>query len=293
MSIQKYNALLKTIELGSISRAAEEIGYTQPAVSKMISDLESEWGISLLQRNRSGVQITSATRYLLPILKTICADCAELEYCVGELRGQRTGLVRVAAFASVVDYCIPQIIKRFQSRYPNIDVDLRISERYAEIENWIVRGEVDCGFVSMPSNYDLELSFFMRDELVAVLPQEHPLAQELYVPVKSLDQQTRIILKEEADFEVLHFLEQLPNKLKPHYLVNGDHTILAMVEAGLGISVMHSMIMESNRYRVVWRPFDVHQYRNICLATQKNGKISSLTRLFIDSALERTSKGVL
>ncbi len=284
MSIQKYRALLKVIELGNITRAAEQLGYTQPAVSKMIADLESEWGTALLQRNKTGIRITAATKYLLPVLRSIIEDCAELEYCIGELQGQRAGLVRVAAFASVVDSCIPQIIRRFQSVYPHIDVDLRISEKYLEIENWIIQGEVDCGFVSAPTAYDLKLAFYRQDELIAVLPPDHPLAGEAVFPVSQLEREDSVILKEAADFEVLHFLEQLPCKLKPHYLVNGDHTILAMIEAGLGISVMHSLSMESNRYHVVWKPFDTHQYRKICIATQNSGKIPGLTRLFIQSA---------
>jgi len=286
MSIQKYNALLKTIELGNISRAAEEMGYTQPAVSKMISDLEAEWGITLIQRNKNGIQPTAEAKFLLPLLKTIRENCAELEYAVGELRGQRCGLVRVAAFASVVDNCIPQIIKRFQSAYPEVDIDLRLSEQYLEIENWIVRGEVDCGFVSTPISYDLKLYPFKRDELIAVLPIDHPFAAAPCMPVSQLVSEPRIILKENADFEVLRFLDELPKGLKPHYLVNGDHTILAMIEAGLGISVMHSMIMESSRYGVIGKPFDVHQYRDICIATQNNKKVSGLTRLFVETTLQ-------
>ena len=54
MSLQKYTALLKTVELGSISRAAEEMGYTQSAVSRMIADLEEQWGLDLLRRSRAG-----------------------------------------------------------------------------------------------------------------------------------------------------------------------------------------------------------------------------------------------
>lgn len=285
MSIQKYRALLKTAELGSITRAAEQMGYTQPAVSKMISDLESEWGISLLQRNKSGIQITSATKYLLPALKAISDDCTELEYCIGELRGQCTGLVQVAAFASVVDNCIPQIIRRFRSLYPNVDIDLRISEKYLEIENWIMKGEVDCGFISTPTSYDLKLSFYKQDELVAVIPHDHPQAEAPFFPVSQLEREPSVILKNEIDFEVLQFLDQLPCALKPTYLVNGDHTILSMIEAGLGMSVMHSMIMESNRYHVIWKPFDIHQYRNIYIATQNNERIPSLVRLFIQNAI--------
>ena len=73
MSLQKYAALLKTVELGSISLAAEQMGYTQSAVSRMILDLEKEWGVELLYRSRAGVTASSEGLRLLPLVRSIVA----------------------------------------------------------------------------------------------------------------------------------------------------------------------------------------------------------------------------
>ena len=78
MSLQKYTAFLKTVELGSLSLAAEQMGYTQPAVSKMIQDLEREWGMELLHRSRAGVELSSVGQHLLPLIRSIVADCEEI-----------------------------------------------------------------------------------------------------------------------------------------------------------------------------------------------------------------------
>ena len=199
MSLQKYLALLKTIELGSMSRAAEEIGYTQPAISKMISDLENEWGVELLHRNRSGIEVTSATKYILPILKEISSSCAELNYCIGELQGTHAGLIRIGAFASIVDTCLPQMIRQFQSEYPRVDFDLKVSEQYNEIEEWILQGRVDCGFVSTPTIHDLQTTFFKRDELIAVLPETHAFAAAPYFPISQIEKEPSLILKEDVE----------------------------------------------------------------------------------------------
>ncbi len=281
VSLQKYQALLKTIELGSMSRAAEQIGYTQPAISKMIADLETEWGIELLRRNRSGIEVTSAAKYILPVLKEISANCTELRYYIDELHGNHTGLIRIGAFASIVDSCLPQMIRQFQQDYPQIDFELKVSEEYAEIEDWIIQGRVDCGFVSTPTIHDLQTTFFKRDELIAVLPENHALAGASYFPVSQLAEDPGLILKEEIDVEVAQFLKQLPAPPKPRYRVNGDHTILSMVEAGLGISIVHSLIAESNRYHVVWKPFDSYQYRNLGIAISKSIKTPKIVQLFI------------
>jgi len=282
MSLQKYIALLKTVELGSISLAAEQMGYTQPAVSRMISDLEKEWNVELLRRSRAGLEISSACHRLLPILRAIQADCEELEFTVGEFHGNQTGLVRVGCFTSVADMWIPGLMKDFQQLYPGIEFDLINIETYAEIEDSIRHGKVDCGFVSLPTTNDLETHFLMRDELVAVLPKNHPLADAEYFPISQLEGAPLIKFREKDDYEVLRFLDHIPYTPTVRYEVSSDHTILSMVECGLGISITHSLIAENPRYDVICKRFDKGQYREIAIATAKNTRITSATRLFID-----------
>ena len=289
MSLQKYIALLKTVELGSISQAAEQMGYTQPAVSRMIADLEHEWNMVLLHRSRAGLEVSSDCQRLLPILRSIVADCEELTYTVGEIHGLHTGLVRVGTVSSVSDMWIPSLLMSFQQLYPNIEFELHNSEDYAEIEDWIRLGKVDCGFVSLPSVTDLQTYFLKRDTLVAVLPENHPMANEPVFPIAQLEGETFIKIRESMDYEVTRFLDQLPFRISPRYEVSSDHTILPMVERGIGISIVHSLIADANRYRVVWKNFDVQQYRDLAIATSKNARLSSATKLFVSHVRQQIS----
>ena len=101
MSIRKYIAYLKTIETGSITHAASQLGYTQSAISRMIADLEDSWGVTLLTRNRSGIEISSEGLTLLPKLQAICKDYEDLNYAISELHGLSSGSIRVGAFSSI------------------------------------------------------------------------------------------------------------------------------------------------------------------------------------------------
>ena len=282
MSVQKYIALLKAAELGSISLAAEQMGYTQPAVSRMVADLETAWQIDLLRRSRTGVEPSSECLRLLPILRAIEADCEALDFTISEFHGAQTGLVRVGIFTSVADMWIPGLLKSFQEQYPNIEFDLINTNTYAEIENYIRYGKVDCGFVSLPTANDLDTHFLMRDELVAVLPTNHPLAKAPVFPIRELEGAPFIKLRETADYEVSHFLARIPYAPAVQYEVGSDHTILSMVECGLGISITHSLIADNPRYKVVHKRFDIGQHRDIAIATAKNARVSSAARLFVD-----------
>lgn len=276
MSLQKFLALLAVVDNGSISKAAEQMGYTQSAVSRMIADLEREWGVELLRRNKSGIVVTSEGSHMLPTIRAIAADCHELNYSVQELRGIHAGLIRVGTFTTVADYWIPQLLKSFQQLYPNIAFKLINGESYEEIEEWIRRGEVDCGFVRMPATSDLQAHFLKKDQLSAVLPVDHPLAEAETYPTAQLESESIIKLK--VDREISQFLEGLPFQ----YEVSSDHTILSMVESGVGVSIMHSLMADRCRYHVVWKPLDKTQYRDIGIAVHKNARVSSVTRLFVE-----------
>ena len=285
MSLQKYLALLKTVELGSFSLAAEQMGYTQPAVSRMIADLEAQWKVELLRRNRSGLEPSAACMQLLPILRSLQADCDALDFAVSEIHGAHTGLVRVGVFTSVADMWIPNLLKSFRQQYPKIEFELINMESYVEIESNIRHGKVDCGFVRLPTVHDLQVHFLMRDELVAVLPPEHPLAEAPVFPVEQQADAPFIRLREKEDLEVSNFLDRIPRAPDFCYEVSSDHTALSMVEQGLGITITHSLIAKNPRYRVVCKRFDREQYRDIAIATAKNVRLAGSTKLFVDHVI--------
>ena len=120
MNIQKYMALIKTVEYGSFTRAAEVLNYSQSGVSRMIADLEREWGVSLLERGRFGVRLTSDGLRLLPYAKNVCGEYQKLQNQIEELNGLQSGLIRIGTFSSVATHWLPNIIRAFQSDYPNI-----------------------------------------------------------------------------------------------------------------------------------------------------------------------------
>ena len=145
MSIRKYIAYLRTVETGSITQAANELGYTQSAVSKMISDLEQDWQVKLLTRNHSGIEISSDGMVLLPTIREIVKDYEDLNFAVSELHGVQSGTLRLGCFTSLAISLLPEILKDFHQTYPNIQIQLMTGEYY-EISEWLRRGAIDCGY---------------------------------------------------------------------------------------------------------------------------------------------------
>ena len=278
--IHKYLAYLKTIETGSITQAAAELGYTQSAVSRMIADLEEHWDVPLLTRNRSGIEISSEGTQLLPILQSIVKGQEELSFAVGELHGLQSGLIRVGAFTSMATGWMPLMIKSFHEKYPNIRFQIFNGE-YNQIATWLRRGQIDCGFLAIPASNDFETTPILHDTMVAILPKDHPMAGASVFPLEHL-----ISLKEEQDYEINLFLEHLRQSPRIKFEVSSDFAILAMVECGLGISVVHDLILHPNRHGIIKKPLDEPYYRDIAIATSAAAQPSTITRMFCEHALE-------
>lgn len=124
VNIKKYRAFLKTVECGSFTRAAEMLNYSQSGISRMIQDLEKEWNVSLLERGKAGIRLTSDGIKILPYAKRICDDYDKLQIQIDELNGLQTGIIRIGTFSSVATHWLPNIILEFQKDYPNVDYEL-------------------------------------------------------------------------------------------------------------------------------------------------------------------------
>ena len=189
MNIQKYMALVKTVESGSFTKAAVALNYTQSGISRMIKDLETEWGVSLLERSRAGVSLTSDGLKLLPQIERICNEQIILKRQIEDLHDMQSGLIRIGTFSSVATHWLPNMIKVFQKDYPKIHFELLLGD-YTEIESWILQGRVDFGFLRLPSKTNLETVFLEKDRLLVVIPQEHPFADCDKFPIKRIIEQS-------------------------------------------------------------------------------------------------------
>jgi Transcriptional regulator len=281
MNIMKYRAFVETVESGSFTKAAELLNYSQSGISRMINDLEREWNVSLLERSRSGVFLTSDGTDLLPYAKNVCREYEKLKMEVDGLSGLTSGIIRIGTFSSVATHRLPKIIKKFRKDYPNIDYELVLGD-YTEIEEYIAEGRVDCGFLLLPTSHDFDTAFIEQDTLMAVLPPDHPLAKLDTVPITSLCSDPFLLLQKGAKAEVAELLDRSGIVPDIRLTTWDDYAIMSMVESGLGISILPELILKRIPYRVAIRPLDVPAYRNIGIAMRDRRTASLAVRKFLE-----------
>jgi len=281
MNIQKYQALIKVIEYGSFTKAAEALNYTQSGISRMVNELETKWGISLLERGRSGVSLTSDGSKLLPQVKRICLEQEILMTQIDNLHDLQSGLIRIGTFSSVATHWLPNMIKMFQKDYPKIDFELLLGD-YTEIESWILEGRVDFGFLRLPACEGLETTFLEQDRLLVVTAQEHPLANSKVFPIQELLNSPFMLLEKGAKAEISEIFEQHEIAPQVRFTTWDDYAIMSMVEKGLGISILPELILQRIPYQLVKKELEVPAFRRIGIASREQKSMSLAAKRFLD-----------
>lgn len=283
MPVNKYEAFLLSVELGSITRAAENLGVTQSAVSHMISSLEAELGFALLRRGRGGAVPTAEGQSVTPAIRGILTARERLDQMASAIRGLDSGTVRIGTFTSVGVHWLPGIIAEFQADYPSAELKL-MSGDYHDVEQWLADGSADIGFVPLPTRLGGEVVPLRADRLLAVIPANHPLADAAAFPVAELERESFIGLLETSDRDARGALAAAG--VSPHikYKTKDDYAVIAMIERGLGVSIMPELLLRSCSERVRCLELDPPASRTIGLCMPDAERAGPATRRFAEYA---------
>lgn len=281
MTIEKYETLLKVVELGSLTRAAEELGCTQSAISHMLNKLEEELGFTVITRSKAGAKLTADGEKIMPSVRGILNYEEQLKQTASAIRGLDSGTVRIGAFTSVAVHWLPGVIKEFQRDYPKVDIKL-LNGDYFDVEKWIEEGSVDLGFVTMPNSLGCECVTLMEDRLLAILPKDHKFANYPKFPLVECETEAFITLLETSNHDARRALDAAGIKPNIRFSTKDDYAIIAMVEQGLGISIMPELLLKGRHDDIKIKELVPPNKRTIGLAITETSKQSPATRRFAD-----------
>ncbi len=288
MNVSKYEAFLKVVELKSLTRAAEALGYTQSGVTHMMDALENELGLTLLQRGRSGAGLTSDGAELAPYVRAVCDRERVLRNKASELKGLVSGTLRVGTFTSISVQWFPSILRSFRGAYPDIRVEMW-NDSDLKLEELLMHGTIDCAFVEIPTLNPFDVEWLARDPIYAIVPEEHPLAARGDVGMEDLADYPFIWESEDAAYSESWSRRFVPKK-QPEMSTTDDYAIMAMVENGLGVSVLPELVMAHSDRRIVRKELRPAVYRDLGIAVNIGQKPSAAARAFIEHARACVSK---
>jgi DNA-binding transcriptional LysR family regulator len=285
--ISRYGIFCRVVEQGSFTRAAEELGYSQSAVSQNVRALEQETGVTLLSRRKDGVQLTQDGQEFYPYIQSIFQAEQALERKRQETMGLQNSLIRIGTFTSVSRNLLPPMMKRFKEKYPDVRFVLRQGE-YTSIPQWIRQGEIDFGFVNQDAVEGMETRLLYEDHMLAVLPQGHRLEEKSSLTLRDISTEPLILL-DEGEHSVLldafHSAGLTPNLA---YEVYDDYSILSMVHQGLGISVLYEKVVAGFEQGLSLRPIQESPRRRVALSWLSWDTMPYAARRFAEFLMENS-----
>lgn len=295
MNISYFYTFIVVVEKGSFSEAAKALSLTQPAITFQVQALERHFKETLMERSGGKIMLTPAGQVFLKYARSIVDDYHAIKDEIDKMQQEVTGRLKLESSTIPGEYILPKLVGSFMARYPMVDVSLAISDSEKVLVH-VKSGEADLGFIGTPpeeGDGSLTVQPFAEDELVLVVPPEHPLAASDKVRITDvLNEQW--LLRERGSGTRATFIDALTKAgLSESDLATGmeltsNQAILGAVEAGMGVSVLSKWAAErgaSTGAVKALRISDLDLTRRLYLVYLKERSRSKAQEAFIELAL--------
>ncbi|MDQ3813217.1 MAG: LysR family transcriptional regulator [Armatimonadota bacterium] len=257
MNINHLAVFHAVAEEGSVTRAAERLCISQPAVSKQLRELERSLGMALFHRLSKGVRLTEAGELLAGYARRLFDLEAEAERALAELRGLERGRLRVGASTTIGIYLLPEIFAKFRQQYPGIELQLEIANTQ-EIQRRLIENKLDLGLTEgLVEGEEFQVEVLRWDDIVAIAPPDHPLLSEAELTAEKLCREP--IVSREAGSGTRAVVERALREkgltIHPVMALGSTEAVKRAVAAGVGVALVSrlavSLELEAGRLAVL------------------------------------------
>lgn len=280
MTLLNCSILLKIAELGSLAKTAEYYSYSPSRISQVLTGTEKELGIKLFYRNGGeGLLPTREFQMLIPALKEMQISSLHFEENVNQLRNMDSGTIYIGSYTSMSCHWLPDKLKRFGKLYPKVSFNLRLGDS-GQIAEWVQNGTVDIGLMEDPNMNGISFTELFEDPFMVIVSADHPMSNHEKVSYREIDSEQFIFLEPEDNKYIENILLKKQFYPTVKYRVKDDYTIMSMVEAGLGISILPNLVLARTPYKIKALKMNPHHIRRLGIAIKANQKPSIAAQRF-------------
>ena len=251
MNLDYLITYLEVIKLGSFSEVAKKLAISQPAVSFQIQKLEHEIGIRLIDRSQRVITVTEAGKRFAAFSKSIVEAQAKLQSDLDRLRDEVTGNLVITASTIPGEFLLPSVLASFKSLHPAIGVEMNVSDSICVIAG-VRNSDYDIGFCGIaPDGDDLECSKIAEDEIVLIVPAQHPFSEMKKISIADLEGEPFIFREETSGTQqnLQAYLSEINTKVvKPgtKMVMGTTQAVVTGVESGAGIAFVSNMAIKKS-----------------------------------------------
>lgn len=284
MDTKKISVLLKAVELGSYSKAAERLGYTPSALSHIIRAVETECGFPLLAKNYKGVSLTKEGQELIPYLRQLIDAETNIKNKIFDMKHSSPSRIRLASYPSMTYDIIPQAISRFQKSYPDVQFQLSIVSG-SSVAELVACGNVDIGLTDSAHIQSAEWTPLRTDHYQIAVPASWIEEEYERIPLESLKEYT-YLLSDYTNPNLCNSLKDLGFTHFTQIYSNNGQSMLALIGLKLGISLLTELDHPICPYNVRMFPTEPEFTRELGVIANSFDSLNYHTRFFIETLEE-------
>jgi DNA-binding transcriptional LysR family regulator len=292
VEIRRLKCFIAVAESLHFGRAAQRLNIVQSAVSQQIKLLEQELGVELLKRSRHRVDLTEAGTAFLTAAKRALCQTEEAVQVARDAAAGRLGRLRLGFIDNVLWSVLPPILRAFRDRYPGIDVNLQQLDRGQQIKALEDR-ELDVGVLPSPQpGKGLESELLVSAPLIIALPETNPLSRRKTLPLALLAEEpfvafpasmkTRLLAMTTSLCTAAGFLPKITQEAQQ------VSTLLALVSAGLGVTLVPRWVAASHPPGIVYREIEASVPPYELLIVWREGSVNNAIASFRSVASQVT-----
>jgi len=237
MDLYQIRYFLAIAQIGSFTKAAEQLFVSQPSLSAGIKKLEQELEVTLFERGGRRVLLTPAGRLFQEKAQTILAEYQSVRHDLEKLKEKPT--LKIGTLHSVRGYTLARLIGAFRDKYPNVTIEL-CNGYLQDLQDWLEQGDIDLALTWLREQDSPQTSQFLcHQPLSLAVPPAHPFARSKHLSAADLDGQPYI---ERLNCEFWRanpkMFESMGVKPKIIYSANNEEWVISLIRAGMGISIM-------------------------------------------------------
>jgi DNA-binding transcriptional LysR family regulator len=284
LKLRQIEAFKAVIESGTVSRAAEILRISQPAVSKLLVHLEEDIGLQLFERVKGRLVPTQRGMRLYDEIDRIFAGLRQVESAVESIRREDQGRLVVGVMPALSGTFIQRVIMGFLQQCP--DVHVSIHARSSQfIADWLVTRQLDVGLVSpCIGNPYIETEPLMEHPLVCIMPPDHPLTEKNVIAPGDLDGEPFVSFSADTytSQRITEIFEAYEVRARTVLDATVASTISEFVAAGIGVSLVHPLFVNGMGSRIAIRRFEPSIPFNFLLCRARKARNVGLVKIFVE-----------
>jgi DNA-binding transcriptional LysR family regulator len=234
-------------QAGSMTRGAERLDISQPAVSKQVQELESALGVHLFDRIGRRIHLSQAGEILADYARRLFALAEEAEEAIADVRAARRGRLAIGASTTIGSYLLPGLLAEFSRRHPNVELLVEI-ENTEQVHRRLAGRELDVGLTEgFVEHEELEAEVFRRDELVVIASPDHHLAGRDRVPLKAIQKEPFILREPGSGTRAVEerALAHLKLPVRVAMALGSTEAIKRVVAQGVGLAIVSRLAVRA------------------------------------------------